>query len=632
MCGFVGIFNKGGLISSETMEQYLSLIRHRGPDSQRIHTIEDGMTGSIAFARLSIIDLDNGTQPIFNEDKSIVVVQNGEIYNYLELAESLKARGHVFHSQSDTEVIVHLYEEYGIKMLDHLRGMFAIVLWDKRLEKLYLIRDRIGIKPLYYSKTEDGFGFASEIKPLLQMPFVTKDLSPIGLHCFLRFGYVLAPHTIFKDIHKLEPGHYIETDQKGFSIHKYWDCDQIETNPRSKAEMSKELMEIFDESVQLHMRSDVPIGIFLSGGIDSGLIAARAAACSDKVQTYTLRFEDADFDESAMAKLVADKYGTEHHCYTVDADRMKELFPRLMWACDEPLGDSGLLPNYIINELAADDGIKVVLSGAGGDELFAGYTYYFESEVEKKLHKYPRIIKAGAKILKYIHPDLSDKLIRSISYCNDRYTHYLGHKTVWSTHQIDSLLDKQYDSESKSEQVKDYYDRFSGDDLNKCLYTDLKAYLCDDLLLLADRTSMIHSVESRVPFLDHKLVEYALGIPSGVKAPEGARKALLKEIAEDCLPTELIHLPKQGFNAPVSSWCHGDFGRIMLNVLTSSRCLERKIFDLKAILKYLQQDTALKKGFHKTYLLFTLEMYMRVHIDNAYSSADEIDWRRIYEQ
>lgn len=629
MCGFLGLMNHHGTMQQNDMWNLLNLIRHRGPDSQQVFSVgqENGM---LAFARLSIIDIDGGTQPICNEDKKIEVILNGEIYNYVELTRELVAKGHQFYTNSDTEVLVHLYEEYGMDMLSRLRGMFAFALWDDRIQKLYLVRDRIGIKPLYYAKKDGMVAFASEIKPMLRFPFVTKNISERALSSFLSYEYIVAPDTIFEDIQKLEPGHYLVIGTQDIEEIEYWDCCDVTMSDNTVEAAESAVIDLLRESVRLHMRSDVPIGVFLSGGIDSGLIAALAAKEADQIATYTIRFENADFDESEMAQRVADKYNTRHHCFTVSDKQIKEFFPKMMWAFDEPLGDSGILPNYIINELVSQEGIKVVLTGAGGDELFAGYSYYFQNERESKLASVSPLIRAIAYLVRGVNPELSRKLIRSISYGNDRYLHYIGHKTVWGDGALERLLNCHVkDSNILS---KRFYDRCKNDDmLNKCLYTDIKSYLCDDLLCLADRASMIHSIEGRVPFLDHKLVEYAMGIPGEIKTLHGNRKGLLKKIAEHYLPAELVHLPKQGFNAPINRWSDGEFGRLMIQMLKSERCISRSYWNKKEFCKYLNRPAALKKDFHKTYLLFTLEMYMRVHVDHEYNSLDEVSWRDIYE-
>lgn len=628
MCGFLGLMNHQGIMNREQIWELLRLIHHRGPDSQKVFCVGNE-EGILAFARLSIIDLEGGTQPIYNEDQSVAVILNGEIYNYQELTEQLKANGHQFCTSSDTEVIVHLYEEYGIKMLSHLRGMFAIALWDEKKGCLYLVRDRLGIKPLYYAVQEKTVGFASEIKPMLRLPFVSKAVSEKALENFLNYGYVVAPDTIFKDIHKLEPGHYLVIDSEKIVKKEYWDCNERYSITEAADQIEQKVIELLEESVKLHMRSDVPVGVFLSGGIDSGLIAAMAAKTTGQIETYTIRFDDASFDESEMAAKVAEKYRTKHHCYTVSSSQIKELFPRMMWAFDEPLGDSGILPNYIINELAAKDGIKVVLTGAGGDELFAGYSYYLENAREQRLRKYAWPIKKAAHGLKRVYPEISRKLIRSVSYKDNRYLHYIGHKTVWGDGVLKRLLNSSVKEPSYT--TRRFYDKCNGDDLNKCLYTDIKSYLCDDLLCLADRASMIHSVEGRVPFLDHKLVEYAMDIPDSVKLLHGSRKGLLKKVAEQFLPEELIHLPKQGFNAPINTWSNGEFGNLMMKVLKSERCQNRFYWNTKELNRYLKKKSVLGKDFHKTYLLFTLEMYMRIHVDNDFKSPEDILWGKIYE-
>lgn len=624
MCGFAGVFNYKGEYSLD-MNHILGLIHHRGPDRQRVLELSGGI--SLGFARLSIIDLVGGEQPMENEDGSIIVMLNGELYNYIELREKLIAKGHHFHSKSDTEVMLHMYEEYGISMLEAIQGMFGAVIVDRANRVNYLLRDRMGIKPVYYCEKDRTLGFSSEIKPLLRFPFVSKKIRQESVGEFLNYEYIQAPDTLFADVKKIMPGYYLKLSELGLEEIKYWDCNNIPEVEMDLEQCKKQTLEKMRESVALHLRSDVPLGIFLSGGIDSGLLAALASEQLPSVETYTLRFENGNFDESELAGLVAKRYETNHHCCTVSSENLKQLLPEMLWFCDEPLGDSGILPNYIINELAARDGIKVVLSGAGGDELFGGYPYYFESKREKQINAVPWLSRMLMYGIEPINPRLAQKMKRSLTYRKSPFQHMLMSETIFSNEDLNRYLKSGYRGNSKKEE---YYDRYINKGLNSLLYTDIKTYLTDDLLLLSDRTCMASSVEGRVPFLHHPLVEYALSIPEYIKAPEGQRKWLLKKIAEDYLPKEIIYAPKRGFCSPVERWKDEGLAKNAYALLNSDRCLERSVWNADELRKYTTKQENYKKNFSRIYLLLVLELFFRIHIDGCYETKDKISLEAVY--
>lgn len=624
MCGFAGFCDFNGKININ-MDNTLVRIRHRGPDSQKSTVTGNGVF--LGFVRLAIIDLSSdGEQPMQSEDGNVTVVFNGEIYNHVELRQKLRQMGHTFKSSSDTEVLLHMYLEYGIKMVDELEGMFAIALIDEKLDKIFLIRDRFGIKPLYYSMKE-GLSFGSEIKVFSDMPGVTKNMDMDSIAEFLQYEYVQAPNTIFSDIKKMLPGHYMEIQKHGVKNVEYWNCDEIMQSDSDVTEAKKRIISQMRDSLKLHLRSDVPLGVFLSGGIDSGLLVAFASEQVKHLNTYTLRFENGDFDESNLAELVAKKYQTKHHCYQVSARDMKELMPKIVWYCDEPLGDSGILPNYIINELVAKDGIKVVLSGAGGDELFAGYNYYFGSSKEKLVTEHPHVAKAASNILKGIRPEMAKKIENALLSKEHPEQHMIKCEETFSTETVRTLIGKNIEFRRTKE---NYYRKNKLLGVNKLLFMDLKTYLPDDLLLLADRTTMAHSVEGRVPFLYSPLVEYAMSLSESVKSPERNRKWLLREIAKEYLPKELLNAPKMGFCSPIMRWATGEFGEHVFEVLTSERSCNREFWNKQEYYKFVSDKKNYKERFSKIYLLYVLEMYMRVHIDNDYSKAEAIELESIY--
>src|SRR3989338_6015734 len=429
MCGFFGVYHKkeNSLLD---ISPILNIIRHRGPDDTGFYN-DPYRRCQFGFVRLSIIDIASGKQPVKNETGKIIAVLNGEIYNYVELRESLIANGHVFTSKGDAETLVHLYEEYGLDFVKYLEGMFAIVLWDENAGRLVLARDHLGIKPLYYSTSDDMIGFSSEIKPLLRLPQTGREVDEQGVVQYLSYGYTLTPHTIFRNIKKLNPGTFLVVDGGMIAENNYWDIDAPQSQIIPEKELKSAVLDAFDRSVRLHLRSDVPVGAFLSGGIDSGFLVARAAHLHPRLKTYTLRFAGSPFDETPLAALVAEKYDTDNTTFTVNPDLLLSYLPHMVWVCDEPLADSGLLPNFVINKLAAEDGIKVVLNGAGGDELFAGYSYYFSSPIEQKLLKYHQLLPLAVNVSGLFNKELERKLRRTLSYKTDISNHYLGHVTVW---------------------------------------------------------------------------------------------------------------------------------------------------------------------------------------------------------
>jgi len=598
------------------MEALLELIRHRGPDDTGHYSDASGRV-HLGFVRLAIIDLQAGNQPVCNEDGDVVGILNGEIYNYLELRQSLIERGHRLRSQGDAETIVHLYEEYGTDFLSHLEGMFSLALWDNRRRQLILARDHFGIKPLYYTAGSAPFAFATELKPLLRMKGVGKEVDHAALVQYLSYGYVLNPATIFTDIRKVRPGNFLLLTEDGVSEHCYWDVSAPRQVAEEGAELEAALLERIDRSVRLHLRSDVPVGAFLSGGIDSGLLVARAAAHHPKLKTYTLSFEGNSFDEAPLAALVAQRYDTDHTTFTVSPDTLLDHLADMVWSCDEPLADSGLLPNFLINKLAAAQGVKVVLNGAGGDELFGGYSYYFPTPLERRLLAFPRSLALAAGAASLFHREAGRKLQRCSSYPQDPFSHYLGHVTVWTHHDVSQLLNRPLPSDSAR---RHWCERFSGDSLNARLYSDIKTYLTDDLMLLLDRTTMAHSIEGRVPFLNHPLAEFAMGIAAGQKAPGDVRKHLLKETARPFLPAQLFDQPKMGFCSPIAKWMSGPLGELAEKMLKSDRCTRRPFWNREGMLKFASDPRARLRFSHRYYTLFMLEVFFRVHCDNEFDS------------
>ncbi len=626
MCGFAGVFDSHG-IKEYDIDKMIRLIRHRGPNEQKIEMADKVF--QIGFARLAIIDLKGGSQPMHSGDGGITVLCNGEIYNYRELKKKLAVMGVAFDTSGDVEVLLRMYECYGIDMVEQIQGMYGAVIIDRKRREIFLLRDRLGIKPVYYSYKKEGLcAFASEIKCLLELPFVSKDIDREAVAQFLSYEYVLAPRTIFSDIKKVLPGQYIRLTDHSFETITYWDCKATgEEEEIGEKGAKRKVIELLRESMELHLRSDVPLGFFLSGGIDSGLITALAREQLQRLNTYTLRFEDNEFDETGLAGLVAQRYGTDHHCFTVKADDFKRLIPEMLWYFDEPLGDSGILPNYMLNQLVSKEGIKVVLSGAGGDELFGGYGYYFQNPKERFINSVPVISKAAGKLLEGRRPDISGRIKRALAYKKAPFEHMLLCETIHEKTFVEHILEERGEEEDVKRR---YYESCSLDGLNRLLYVDIKTYLTDDLMLLSDRSCMAHSVEGRVPFLHHPLVEYSMKIPQGVKAPRGQRKWLLKEIAKEYLPEELFHAPKMGFYSPIQRWQKSGLGEFTYSVLNSERSMERGIWNRDFYSKYVSDKINYKNSYGRMYLFLILELYFRVHIDHQFADISEIIPEDIY--
>ena len=626
MCGFVGVYDCYETDSYDVGEM-LKLIYHRGPDEQRVKKLKNV---TIGFARLAIIDLEGGSQPMQSDDSTITLALNGEIYNYLELKEELVERGVSFKTNSDTEVLLQMYLNYGLAMLPKLQGMFGIVIVDERNGETILIRDRVGIKPLYYTSVGvDRVGFASEIKPLLKLPFVTKNIRKESVAEFLQCEYIQSPYTIFQDIKKVNPGHYLILKEGDLLENKYWDCNEAALDQKITVDSAKEkVIEELKHSLALHLRSDVQLGFFLSGGIDSGLLVALASEQVSNIDTYTLKFENGDFDETDLAQKVAERYNTNHHCYTVKADDFERLLPQILWYFDEPLADSGILPNYILNELVQKDGTKVILNGAGGDELFAGYTYFFENDIEKKVNAYPIVSGIAEKILGIVKPDISKKIHRSLLYKRDPLAHMLYCEQAIHAEEVKRITGVM----PAGMMIKDQYGRsFKQGGLNSLLYTDFKTYLTDDLLLLSDRTCMAFSIEGRVPYLHHPLVELAYSIPPEVKAPGGRRKWLLREIARDYLPKEIFDAPKMGFCSPIQTWANCGFSDFAFRILNSERTLSREVWNRNELMKYVGNKNNYSEHFNRIFVILILELFFRIHVDGSYESKDDINVEEIYD-
>jgi asparagine synthase (glutamine-hydrolysing) len=561
MCGICGQvnFEPEHPVAPEVLERMQLSLGHRGPDSQGTW-IKDSI--ALAHTRLAIIDLsENGHQPMCNERGTVWIVYNGEVYNFPDLREELQSKGHHFCSQTDTEVVVHLYEEEGIQCLSRLRGMFAFAIWDDNKRQLFLARDRFGQKPLYYYVDEEKLLFASEIKSILASRLVEISPDYQALYQYVCLGYVPHPNTGFRGIKKLPPGHYLVTDGVEVILEPYWSLQVEPTDNETinETEVSQKLLDLLTEATKMRLVSDVPLGVLLSGGVDSNAVAAIMSRHSDQIKTFTVGFEDELYDERKEARFLAEKLGTDHHEMIVKPE-ITEVLPNLIRAYDEPFADPSTIPSYYVAQMASQH-VKVVLNGDGGDESFAGYGKYVQGMAGESLQGIPASIggffsrilnqkKAGkAKSLSEVLA-LSGRSPASVFA-------QLGMLT--SVPYVDSLINSNFKDligtgNPLAHLLKCYEKHYSGDTVNTMLAVDRETYLPDDLLFKIDIATMSHGLEARSPLLDHHLVKYVAGLPGNLKLRGLKKKYILKQALRDVLPPQVLKRRKRGFDVPIGRW------------------------------------------------------------------------------
>jgi asparagine synthase (glutamine-hydrolysing) len=627
MCGICGVYDYKSqrLVDRQILYDMLQAIRHRGPDDEGVYIDNDLALG---MRRLSIIDLVGGKQPICNEDGSVVVVFNGEIYNYRELAEQLRRRGHTLETASDTEVIVHLYEDLGEDCVRELRGMFAFAVWDSRRRRLFLARDRLGIKPLYYTLSGDRLVFGSEIKAILQHPEVQARLDMVGLGHFLSLKYVPAPQTMFADILALPPAHTLTCDRDGTRLRSYWDLSFSNNHNGllSEEAYAEQLEELLRESVKIHLMSDVPFGAFLSGGVDSSTIVALMSQFLDQpVKTFSVGFEgDGEtFSELPYARLVAKQYQTDHHEVFIYPQDLIDLAEKVVWHLDQPIADQASLANYMVSELAARH-VKMVLTGEGGDELFAGYARYAGERFSPVFQHVPGLAKTLMRATSAHVPGLRRPKIALFALCEpDEATRLASWFPLFNHEMKASLLSAALKEElngSSAEHVfADHLTRTDArDPLSRMLYVDTKLWLPDDLLARGDKTSMAASLEARVPLLDHKLVEFAAGLPPHLKLRRLTRKYLLKKVSRAWLPAQIIDRKKQGFPMPISVWFRKEARSFVRDLLSPAIVQRRGLFNPGYVETLLDQHEAgLADHGPLLWGLLSVELWHRLFIDRS---------------
>ncbi len=634
MCGIAGTIGPNaslaGTAAREMIERMCDVIEHRGPDDWgfKIEHFADSHL-AIGMRRLSIIDVAGGHQPIYNEDGTVWVVFNGEIYNYRELRQDLIERGHRFATRTDTETIVHLYEEEGERCVERLRGMFGLAIWDSRDRSLTLARDRVGKKPVHYSLSNGAFVFGSEIKSLLRHPAVKREINLDAISDYLTFGYVPDPLTAFKGVYKLPPGYTLTYKDGRIRMRRYWNFNyngdsHIETFANENAYVER-LRELLAESVRVRLESEVPLGAFLSGGIDSSVVVAlMAREMSQPVKTFSIGFSEADFDELEHARVTARTLGTDHHEFVVTPD-VCDLAEEIIWHHDEPFADVSSIPTYIVSKMAREH-VTVVLSGDGGDEVFGGYQRYAIDRGREKFELIPSFIRRqvllrlsramprgayGKRFLSANSRDAGPRYVDSISYFDAEAKRELLSKSLLA--ELNG-----YRSESVFETI--FTEPQSSARIDRLLYLDGKTYLPGDILVKVDRMSMANSIETRAPFLDHHLIEFAQTIPGSLKLRRARSrweaKHILKRAVTGLIPDEIIYRPKQGFDVPIKYWLNHELGEMLIDLLTSARAKQRGYFNQKTVAGLLQEHRrGLRDNARHLWALLMFEIWHRAFID-----------------
>ena len=630
MCGIAGFIDADRLDSGTAAPVRLEaefarthrmceVIRHRGPDDEGIH-VEPGL--GLGMRRLSIIDLAGGRQPIRNETGTIWVVFNGEIYNYRELRAELEARGHVFATSSDTESIVHAYEEWGEEALSRLRGMFGIALWDRPNRTLLLARDRAGIKPLYYAERAGGLAFGSEIKSLLAADAFEPRLDFAALDHYLTFLYTPRDGSIFEGVRKLPPGHYLRWRNGRVDVRQYWKLAATESFRGDEQEAIGALERVLTDAVRAHMVSDVPLGAFLSGGVDSSAVVGfMARASSRPVQTFSIGFDDPQFDELEHARAVARHFGTDHHEFVVRPDALS-ILDRLIAHFDEPFADSSAIPTWYVSEIARRH-VTVVLSGDGGDELFGGYDRYFPPP---RIARFDRLALPGVRRLAAVawphlpHGMPGKALLRHAS--KDDQGRYLDSIALFQPDERLSLYTPDVRSRltrSAEQVLAAHFARFASLPMqSRMMRFDFETYLPEDVLTKVDRMSMAHSIESRVPLLDNEVIDFAATLPARFKIKGRTRKHVLKEALRAMLPSSILDRRKQGFGVPLSGWFRGGLTTIFSDVLTSSRARERGYFEPAFVDRLIREHLAGRRDHSlRLWQLLVFELWHREYLDRT---------------
>lgn len=609
MCGIIGKISTQR-IDVEKFIQMRDELKHRGPDDAGLYVNQSGKV-ALGHRRLSIIDLtSSGRQPMTNEDNNLWLSFNGEIYNYIKLREDLTKMGHKFRSKTDSEIVIHAYEQWGVDSLKRLRGMFAFAIWDEKTDKLFLARDRIGIKPLYYYSDDNKFIFSSELKGIIKDKEIGREINATALAYYFIYRYIPAPYSIWNGIYKLPPAHYLIYENGRHYIRKYW-----ELKPKSKtfneSSITKSLQKLLVDSIDHHLISDVPVGVLLSGGLDSSMITAIGSKLKEELLTYSVGFELQEHSELRYARIVANKFKTKNTEKVLSSSELPYLLERILYYYDEPLGDSSIFPTFLLMETTSKE-VKVALSGDGGDEIFAGYNWYSDFDFYKRLEIFSWFFKMAYSIVLKIPKNFDNRMFKVLRRrlklfsvgSLDKYRMIMAQRFERS--EIKELFSNGYYENIDADNVIERYVKSNPETVKDLQFLDLHTFLVDDILVKVDRASMANSLEVRVPFLDHNVVEYVMSLSSKLIFKNKEKKCLLKMIAVSLLPLEIIHRKKKGFSAPIDK-----LGLIENNihVLRNSYAVKDGILKQKFIDRLIHHRNPTDRA--KLWLLILFELWYR---------------------
>lgn len=626
MCGIAGYVNTAydNSAREDVVRRMCDAMVHRGPDDDGYYVKNNVGLG---MRRLSIIDLHTGKQPIANEDESAWIIFNGEIYNFPVLRSELEARGHKFRTKTDTETILHAYEEWGTDCPNKLNGMFAFAIWDERRQQLFIARDRLGIKPLYYYLDNDRFVFGSELKAVVQHQQVPRALDHEALDLFLTYEYVPAPHSILRDIKKLPAGHSLVWRKGAIEIRRFWEL-HFNENGRPSADLQRDLIDLLQDAVKIRLIADVPLGAFLSGGIDSSTIVALMSRVMDQpVKTFSIGFEDSTYNELEYARTIARHYKTDHTEFIIKPDAL-ELTEKLVYSLDEPFGDFSIFPTYLVSKMAREH-VTVVLSGDGGDELFGGYDTYVADWTDRTYRRYvPALVreKMVAPLVSLLPPTDKKKgfINKSRRFVEGSALPADLQHTRWMTFLQEAEKPLLYhdaflghrNGDSAYQLMRDYFRRAGTNDrINQQSYVDIKTYLCDDILVKVDRMSMATSLEARVPFLDYRVVEFSGTVPGHLKLQGNKTKVILKQAIRELVPDEIITRGKEGFSIPIKNWLKKELKPIMLDVLSSERLQRDQLFRPQYVERLIKEHLDGRENHsHRLWALMVFHIWKDIYL------------------
>ena len=627
MCGIAGIVrNDGRPIDEQLLSRMCNAIRHRGPDDDGFYI--NGSVG-LGMRRLAIIDLKGGAQPIHNQDRSSWIVFNGEIYNYLELREKLEKLGHTFYTNSDTEAIVHAYDQFGADCPKHLRGMFAFAIWNERTQELFLARDRVGKKPLLYSHVNGQLIFGSEFSALLLHPDVSREVQPEALDYYLSFMCIPAPLTAYRAIRKLEPGHWLRWRKGEIELQRYWQPDFTKKIKLDEEEAGERTVEILRDAVRVRLMSEVPLGAFLSGGIDSSaVVALMSQESSERVKTFSIGFEEQDFSELHHARRIAEHVGADHHEFIVRPDAV-EILPLLVEHYGEPYADSSAIPTYYVARETRKH-VTVALNGDGGDESFAGYERYIAMGLTERYRRVPSFLRESviketvnlipSSPMKRSRVKSAKRLLEVVSLPRvERYTHWVSVFNEQTKQPLYSDFFRQQTAEADATGLlAEWFKRANGIGVvDAMLLTDQMTYLPNDLLVKVDIATMAVSLEARSPFLDHHVIEFAASLPQTLKLRRLTTKYLLKKVLRKLLPSENLNRRKMGFGVPIGHWFRGKMQPFLREVVLSEKALRRGLFKPEAVRQLVELHTRGERDYsHQLWTLLMLELWFNRFIDS----------------